>query len=84
MSPQTRGPHKKSHGGLELEAWTDNSLHSASVGSNTALGMVYPTLEVYSRAVSSVGVMYHSSGPNTGSNPGGGRKKKAFITFFCF
>ena len=32
-----------------------------------------------SRAASSVGVMYHFSGPNTGSNPGGGwiiKKKK--------
>ena len=26
-----------------------------------------------SRAESSVGVMYHVSGPNTGSNPGGGQ-----------
>ena len=32
-----------------------------------------PNLELLSRAVSSVGVMYRSSGPNTGSNPGGGR-----------
>ena len=30
-----------------------------------------PDLELISRAVSSVGVMYRSSGPNTGSNPGG-------------
>ena len=37
-----------------------------------------PALELHSRAESSVGVMYRSSGPNTGSNPGGGRilKKK--------
>ena len=27
---------------------------------------------IKSRAASSVGVMYHFSGPNTGSNPGGG------------
>ena len=36
-------------------------------------------LELHSRAVSSVGVLYRSSGPNTGRNPGGGRillKKK--------
>ena len=26
-----------------------------------------------SKAASSVGVMYHVSGPNTGTNPGGGR-----------
>ena len=26
--------NKPSRGGLEVEAWTDNSLHSASVGSN--------------------------------------------------
>ena len=32
-----------------------------------------PALELISRAESSVGVMYRSSGPNTGSNPGGGR-----------
>ena len=33
-----------------------------------------------SRAASSVGVMYRVSGPNTGSNPGGGQiqKKKNF------
>ena len=37
-----------------------------------------PALELISRATSSVGVMYRSSGPNTGSSPGGGRilKKK--------
>ena len=37
-----------------------------------------PALELHSRAASSVGVMYRSSGPNTGSNPGEGRilKKK--------
>ena len=29
-----------------------------------------------SRAASSVGVMYHFGGPNTGSNPGGGWMKK--------
>ena len=29
--PATNGP---SRGGLEVEAWTDNSLHSALVGSN--------------------------------------------------
>ena len=32
-----------------------------------------------SRAVSSVGVMYHFGGPNTGSNPGGGWMKKKII-----
>ena len=32
-----------------------------------------PALELYSRAASSVGVMNHSSGPNTGSNSEGGR-----------
>ena len=31
-----------------------------------------PTLELYSRAMSSVGVMYNSSCPNTWSNSGGG------------
>ena len=31
-----------------------------------------PALELHSRAASSVGIMYHSSGPNTGSNTGGG------------
>ena len=36
------------------------------------------------RAASSVGVMYRSHGPNTGSNPGGGQipKKKCFIVSF--
>ena len=29
-------PDEPSRGGLELEAWTDNSLHSTSVGSNPA------------------------------------------------
>ena len=40
-----------------------------------------PALEVISRAESSVGVIYHSSGPNTGRNPEGGRilKKKLVI-----
>ena len=40
-----------------------------------------PTLELHSRAVSSVGVMYRSSGHNTESNPGGGRilKKSPLI-----
>ena len=28
--------HKPSRGGLEVETWTDNSLHSASVGLNPA------------------------------------------------
>ena len=32
-----------------------------------------PALELHSRAASNVGVMYHSSGPNTRSNSGGGR-----------
>ena len=38
-----------------------------------------PPLELISRAASSVGVMYRSHGPNTGSNLGGGQipKKKA-------
>ena len=31
-----------------------------------------PAPELISRAESSVGIMYHSSGPNTGSNSGGG------------
>ena len=31
-----------------------------------------PALELHSRAVSIVGVVYRSSGPNTGSNFGGG------------
>ena len=35
-----------------------------------------PALELISRAVSSVGVMYHSHGPNTGSTPGRGQKPK--------
>ena len=38
-----------------------------------------PTLELHSRAASSVGVMYRSSVPNTGSNSGGGRIKKTFV-----
>ena len=41
-----------------------------------------PALELYSRAKSSVGVMYHSIGPNTGSHPGGRRiliKKKKIV-----
>ena len=35
-----------------------------------------PALELLSRAASSEGVMYRSSGPNTGSNPRGGRIQK--------
>ena len=35
-----------------------------------------PALELISRAVSSVGVRYHTHGPNTGSNPGGGQIQK--------
>ena len=35
-----------------------------------------------SRAASSVGVMYHVSGPNTGSNPGGGRIQKKTVNKF--
>ena len=35
-----------------------------------------PTLEVISQAASSVGVMYRSHGPNTGSNPVGGQTQK--------
>ena len=31
-----------------------------------------PAIELISRAASSVGVMYCSHDPNTGSNPGGG------------
>ena len=39
-----------------------------------------PALELISRAVSSVGVMYRSHGPNTGSNPGGGQiPKKKYV-----
>ena len=38
-----------------------------------------PALELHSRAASSVGVVYCSSGPNTGSNTRGGRiLKKRF------
>ena len=49
----------------------------------TDLGPVRAThkkVELYSRAESSVGVMYCSSGPSTESNRGGGRtlKKKKF------
>ena len=42
-----------------------------------------PTLELHSRAVSSVGVMYRSSGPNTKSNSGGRRilKKKSILCY---
>ena len=35
-----------------------------------------PALELISRAVSSVGVIYRSHRPNTGSNPGGGQIPK--------
>ena len=35
-----------------------------------------PALELISRAASSVGVMYRTHGPNTGSNPGGKIPKK--------
>ena len=40
-------------------------------------------LELHSRAALSVGVMYHSSGPNIGSNPRGGRiqKKKTYASW---
>ena len=39
-----------------------------------------PGLELHSRAASSVGVMYRSSDPNTGSNHGGGRiLEKKFV-----
>ena len=38
-----------------------------------------PALELISRAKSSVGVMYRSSGPNTGSNPGGGQILKKSV-----
>ena len=45
-----------------------------------------PALELHSRAESSVGVMYRSSSPNTGSNPGGGwilkKIKKRYNNFF--
>ena len=43
-----------------------------------------PTLEIISRAASSVGVMYRSHGPITWSNPGGGQipKKNTYIFFF--
>ena len=43
-----------------------------------------PTLELHSRAVSSVGVMYCLSSPNTGSNSGGGRILKKYIYNFVF
>ena len=33
-SRNNKREREPSHGGLEIEAWTDNSLHSASVGSN--------------------------------------------------
>ena len=35
-----------------------------------------PALDLISRAASSVGAMYRSHGPNTGSNPGGGQIQK--------
>ena len=38
-----------------------------------------PAQELISKAASSVGVMYCSSGPNTGSNPGGGPIKKNVV-----
>ena len=38
-----------------------------------------PALELHSRAVSNVGVMYRSSGPNIGSNFGGGRILKKML-----
>ena len=41
-----------------------------------------PALELHSRAASSVGVMYRSSNPNTGSNSGGGwiqKKRSGFL-----
>ena len=43
------------------------------------LELIKPTLELYSRAASSVGVMFCSSGPNTGSNSGGGWIQKKVI-----
>ena len=44
-------------------------------------GKYVPALELISRATSSVGVMYRSHGPNTGSNPRGGQiPKKNYST----
>ena len=44
-----------------------------------------PALELISRAASSVGVMYRSHGPNTGSNPGGGQiPKKNFLAYLIY
>ena len=42
-----------------------------------------PALELYNRAASSVFVMYRSSGPNTGSNSGGGWILKKNLFWFC-
>ena len=41
-------------------------------------------LELQSRAASSVGVIYRSSGPNTRSNPGGGRIQKKETAYCSF
>ena len=41
-----------------------------------------PALELYSRATSSVGVTYRSSGPNTGSNSRGRTQKKIIISTY--
>ena len=38
-----------------------------------------PALVLISRAVSSVGVVYRSNGPNTGSNPGEGQIRKKTV-----
>ena len=40
-----------------------------------------PALELHSRVASSVGIMYHSSGPNTGSNFVGWRTQKNTICY---
>ena len=69
---------------LGAELLLHKKCHSAPVD-QIPLGETIPAMSMFyvynyiSRAESSVGVMYRSSGPNTGSNPGGRRILKKML-----
>ena len=67
-----KGKSSSSHPGETSDSTSDVQPRSA------------PALELLSRAVSSVGVMYRSSGPDTGSNPGEGRILKKLLVISEF
>ena len=61
---------------IEALLWNEETQLTKLLNQSNVRPRSEPALELHNRAPSSVGVMYRSSGPNTGRNPGGERIQK--------